>query len=74
MNSIKNCQALARAVYSRCDIVVLGDLFSALDGATEHHVVQHLLSPTGLLQQSGTTVILMTNNGNYAISSSRLGF
>jgi ATP-binding cassette subfamily C (CFTR/MRP) protein 1 len=60
---LKHCKALARAVYARCDILVLDDPFTALDGATEDHVVQNLLKPTGLLRQNGITLILMTNNG-----------
>jgi hypothetical protein len=30
-------QALARAVYARADLVLLDDVFSALDGETEAH-------------------------------------
>ncbi|PMD48812.1 putative ATP-binding cassette transporter [Hyaloscypha variabilis F] len=61
--------ALARAVYARCDILVLDEPFSALDGATENHVVQNLLGPTGMLRQNDITVILMTSNvQHYALA------
>lgn len=56
-------QALARALYARCEIVVLDDSFSALDGKTEIRIVENLLGPGGLLRQSGTTVFLITNSG-----------
>ena len=69
--SLKYRKALARAVYARCELIVLDEPFSALDGATEHHVVESLLGPTGVLRQNDITVILMTNNGQYATSTSR---
>ena len=51
-------------------MLVFDEPFSALDGATEHHVVENLLGPTGVLRQNDITVILMTNNGQYAKSAS----
>ncbi|KAE9376652.1 ABC transporter [Stipitochalara longipes BDJ] len=64
--------ALARAVYARCDILVLDEPFSALDGATEHHVVQSLFGATGLLRQKHKTVILMTNNTQHYVLADRI--
>lgn len=56
-------QALARAVYARCEIVLLDDPLSALDGKTESSIVENLLGPQGLFRKTGTTVFLMTNSG-----------
>ncbi|KAF8849622.1 putative multidrug resistance protein MDR [Acephala macrosclerotiorum] len=53
--------ALARAIYSRDSIVLLDDIFSALDPATSRMVFDRVLGPDGLLRQSGTTVILTTH-------------
>jgi len=55
-------QALARAVYARCEIVVLDDCFSALDGKTESRIVENLLGPTGLFRKMGITVFFSTNS------------
>ncbi|KAH9846462.1 P-loop containing nucleoside triphosphate hydrolase protein [Lenzites betulinus] len=51
--------ALARAVYSRCQVVFLDDVFAALDGTTSAHVFDALLGSSGLLK--GRTVVLATN-------------
>ncbi|KAK5122260.1 hypothetical protein LTR85_004170 [Meristemomyces frigidus] len=52
--------ALARAVYSRCEILVLDDPFSALDRATENLVANRLLGRDGLLRRLRTTVFITT--------------
>lgn len=57
------CQALARAVYIRPEIIILDDVLSALDPNTEAHVAERLLGPDGLLRQLGATVILITHAG-----------
>jgi hypothetical protein len=54
-------QALARVVYARCEIVVLDDSLSALDGNTENRIVENLLGPEGLFKKMGTTIFLITN-------------
>lgn len=64
---LTSLQALARAVYASCEIVVLDDSFSALDGKTETCIVQNLLGPEGLFRKMGTTVFLITNSGNIYI-------
>lgn len=56
-------QAIARAVYARCEIVLLDTCFSALDGKTESRVVENLLGAEGLFKKMGTTVFLITNSG-----------
>ena len=55
-------QALARAVFARCELVLLDDCFSALDGETERQVFANLLGPEGLFRKQGTTVVLVGNS------------
>lgn len=52
--------ALARAVYSRADIIILDDVLSALDQGVSRHVINSLFSVNGLLAKS--TVIVATNS------------
>ncbi|KAK5996562.1 ABC multidrug transporter B [Cladobotryum mycophilum] len=54
--------ALARAIYSRKPILVLDDVFSALDRRTSRAVFSRLLGLNGLLRKSGTTVIMVTHS------------
>ncbi|EED18735.1 multidrug resistance protein, putative [Talaromyces stipitatus ATCC 10500] len=54
--------ALARALYSRKDVMVLDEPFSGLDATTEKHIVQRCLGPNGLRHHWGTTVVLTTNS------------
>ncbi|KAI1080070.1 ABC transporter [Whalleya microplaca] len=54
--------ALARAVYSRKDVVVLDDVFSGMDAHTVDLVSRRLLGNDGLFRKRGTTVILATHN------------
>ncbi|KAH7198422.1 P-loop containing nucleoside triphosphate hydrolase protein [Fusarium flagelliforme] len=55
--------ALARAVYSRNNLVVLDDVFSSLDKTTADTVFHRILGENGLLRAS--TVILTTSNVHY---------
>ncbi|KAI0381939.1 ABC transporter [Hypomontagnella monticulosa] len=57
--------ALARAIFSRADILILDDPFSALDGRTESQIVESLLGSDGLLRKLGTTVLLICNSTQY---------
>ncbi|KAG9958555.1 P-loop containing nucleoside triphosphate hydrolase protein, partial [Aureobasidium melanogenum] len=50
--------ALARAVYSRCPIVILDDVFSQLDLSTKTIIFERLLGQRGLLRRWKTTVIM----------------
>ncbi|KAK7753241.1 hypothetical protein SLS62_004760 [Diatrype stigma] len=54
--------ALARAVYSRKDIVILDDVFSGMDAHTVDLVSRRLLESDGLFRKRGTTVILATHS------------
>jgi ATP-binding cassette subfamily C (CFTR/MRP) protein 1 len=53
--------ALARAIYARKAIILLDDVFSALDAKTEQTVFKRLLSKEGLFKKNNTTVILATH-------------
>ncbi|KAI0555381.1 putative ABC transporter [Xylaria curta] len=57
--------ALARALLARCDILLLDDTFSELDGDTERIIFNHLFGSTGLLRQLKTTVVLVSNSSQY---------
>lgn len=62
-------QALARALFARCDIVLLDDTFSGLDGETEKSVFDNLFGPTGLFRRLKTTVVLASNSSKFLILS-----
>lgn len=64
--------ALARAVYARASLVVLDDTLSALDARTEKLVFDRLLSKTGLFQQLGATVILVTHSVQHLRSADNI--
>ncbi|KAG5362144.1 Metal resistance protein [Yarrowia sp. C11] len=53
---------LARAVYSRADVILLDDPLSAVDEHVQHHIIQEVLGPQGLLQSK--TKVLATNTLN----------
>ncbi|KAJ9607943.1 hypothetical protein H2200_008022 [Cladophialophora chaetospira] len=53
--------ALARAVYSRSQLLILDDTFSGLDPETEEAIFTRLLGRRGLLRQLGITVLLVTH-------------
>ena len=55
--------ALARAVYQRPGLMILDDVFSALDAKTEGLVFERLFSTSGLFRQQATTVVLATHAG-----------
>ncbi|KAE8142964.1 P-loop containing nucleoside triphosphate hydrolase protein [Aspergillus pseudotamarii] len=57
--------ALARVLYARCEIVILDDIFRALDGKTEEAIVHNLLGPDGIFRKHGTTAIVITNSAQY---------
>jgi ABC-type bacteriocin/lantibiotic exporter with double-glycine peptidase domain len=55
-------QTLARAIYSRRDILILEDVFSAMDSKTEELVTHRLFEPQGLIRTLKTTVVLVTHS------------
>ncbi|KAK2778498.1 ATP-binding cassette [Colletotrichum kahawae] len=54
--------ALARALYAQCDIMLLDDSFSALDGQTERRIVDNLIGSKGYLKKAGITAFIITNS------------
>lgn len=54
--------ALARAVYSRCPVVLLDDTFSGMDARTIEHISHSLLGRNGIFRRYRVTVILATHN------------
>lgn len=57
-------QTLARAVFARCEILLLDGSFSGLDGQTESTIFDHLFAPNGLIRQLKTSTVLVTNSCN----------
>ena len=55
--------ALARAVYQRPGLMILDDIFSALDAKTESLVFERLFSTSGLFRQQASAVVLATHAG-----------
>ncbi|KAH8899329.1 hypothetical protein GQ53DRAFT_709991 [Thozetella sp. PMI_491] len=60
--------ALARAIYQRCEIAILDDTFSGLDGKTEDQITKNLFGPAGLFRELGTTVLWITNSSMRRLS------
>ncbi|TGO85301.1 hypothetical protein BPOR_0410g00020 [Botrytis porri] len=56
---------LARALFSRSDILLLDDTFSGLDGDTEQTIFDNLFGSDGLVKRLKTTVILVSNSTQY---------
>lgn len=54
--------ALARAIYSRCKIMILDDCFSALDEKTQSRVAESLLRPGGIVHDRTKTIIWITTS------------
>lgn len=62
--------ALARALYSRPKLLVLDDVFAALDWTTQRKVFLALFGDGGYLKKSKTTTILATSTGKHVSNSS----
>lgn len=62
----KNRLSLARAVYARKPVLVIDDMLAGLDNTTEKLVFSRVFSRSGILRQSGATVILATHATHYA--------
>ncbi|KAJ7203983.1 P-loop containing nucleoside triphosphate hydrolase protein [Mycena rebaudengoi] len=62
--------AVARAVYARADLVLLDDVFSALDGDTEAHVFASLFGRDGMLK--GKTTVLVTHGVHHLPSADKV--
>ncbi|CAI7603986.1 unnamed protein product [Penicillium glandicola] len=65
-------KALARAIYSGLDTLILDDVFSALDSTTTERIMQRLVGPSGLLRELKRTVILITHSNLSIHAAKRL--
>ncbi|KAL7914375.1 ABC transporter [Trichoderma velutinum] len=53
---------LARALYSRCRVVLLDDVFSGVDAVTTEKIVSRLFEANGLFRNMRTTVVFTTHS------------
>jgi ABC-type transport system involved in cytochrome bd biosynthesis fused ATPase/permease subunit len=67
-------QAVARAIYSRKEMIFLDDVMSGLDASTEDILFNNLFGEKGLLRASGTTVVFATNAGTFQHSLTGIKF
>ncbi|ODA76640.1 hypothetical protein RJ55_07911 [Drechmeria coniospora] len=58
--------ALARAVAAKKDMVLLDDVFSALDRKSRERISVRLMGPHGLFRRMGTTVLFTTHDRHIA--------
>src|SRR3569833_3167554 len=61
----KHRVALARAIYSRCQIILMDDVLGALDLKTQAAVMSRLFGESGLLRALDSTVILVTHASEF---------
>ncbi|KAJ5785624.1 uncharacterized protein N7503_010836 [Penicillium pulvis] len=54
--------ALARAIYSKAEAIVLDDIFAGLDPKTLSSISTQLFSDNGYFREAGKTVIIVTQN------------
>lgn len=54
--------SLARALYSRAQVVILDDVLSGLDSVTEDLVFRRVFGQDGILRRLGATVVLATHS------------
>jgi ABC-type bacteriocin/lantibiotic exporter with double-glycine peptidase domain len=59
--------AIARAVYSKNDLVIFDDVFSGLDVNTQGNVVSRLIGPDGLLRKQKATILIATHAGKSSL-------
>lgn len=64
--------ALARAVYSRADLVLLDDVLSAVDAEVARHIFDQVIGPSGLLASKAR--ILVTNGIAFLSGCSNIAF
>ncbi|KAM7201434.1 P-loop containing nucleoside triphosphate hydrolase protein [Naviculisporaceae sp. PSN 640] len=54
--------SLARALYLETDILIVDDIFSALDADTDAQVFDRVFGPDGVVRRRGVTAIVCTNS------------
>ncbi|KAJ5651639.1 multidrug resistance protein [Penicillium longicatenatum] len=54
--------ALARALYSRKEVILLDDPFSGLDVTTENNIIRRCFGKTGIFSHWGTTIVIATHS------------
>ncbi|OBT74156.1 hypothetical protein VF21_06257 [Pseudogymnoascus sp. 05NY08] len=57
--------SFARALYSRNPVMILDDVLTGLDRATERHIIDAVFGPNGLLEKLNSTVVLATNSAHH---------
>ena len=60
-------QSLARALYSRCPVLILDDVLAGLDGVTEMAILDRVFGPGGIVKRSGMSVVLATHAGRLQV-------
>ncbi|KAL4815395.1 ABC transporter [Aspergillus spinulosporus] len=55
--------ALARALYSRAQVILLDDVFSGIDASGTEMIARNLFGETGLLRRTGSSLVLATHSG-----------
>jgi ABC-type bacteriocin/lantibiotic exporter with double-glycine peptidase domain len=63
LSTLTYYQALARAIYSRQDVIILDDALRGLDADTENQLFHNLLGPSGLLRRHHATVLIASSAG-----------
>ncbi|KAF2663667.1 hypothetical protein BT63DRAFT_465330 [Microthyrium microscopicum] len=64
--------ALARAIYSRCPILILDDCISSLDTSTKRSIAVKLFSRHGYMKRHNCTVLLATHEESYVAYADKL--
>ncbi|KAH6666235.1 putative ATP-binding cassette transporter, partial [Halenospora varia] len=64
--------ALARTIAFRPSIILLDNVFSAIDRTSEKHIIKCLFGPQGILRQLGTTVIEIVRDESSATRADRI--
>lgn len=59
-------QTLARAIYSKAEVIVLDDIFAGLDPENLSGLSTQLLSNNGYFREAGKTVIIATQNREFS--------
>ncbi|KAL1959109.1 hypothetical protein VTO42DRAFT_2896 [Malbranchea cinnamomea] len=54
--------ALARAIYAQREVVILDDVLSGIDAATENYIFHNLLGENGVLRRLNSTVVLASSS------------